>query len=168
MQSTDLYKDLSFLRKAATATAQGTMTRCQIISGIGGIGKTHVYTSALQAAGKPYEYVKAGTVLGLVQDLERCAKEGKVALLDDPKPAVLKKEDFQLVLMAAAGPEPRLYRYATMTKKRTYDFSGLQLVVLTNMKLDESQATDMFAPLLSRSWSCSISGLWCILIIETT
>lgn len=159
VEHTELYKDLSFLRKVAAETAKGTMKVCQIVSGIGGIGKTHIYTRALDAAGRPYEYIKAGSVLGLLQDLERCASQGIVAFIDDPKQEFLTAENFQLVFMTAAGPEPREFSYATKGKKRIFSFKGLQLIILTNFDLTEnSRSTDLFAPLLTRFWSCRIGG----------
>ena len=158
-ERTELHKDLTFLAKAATAIAIGTMRESLFVSGPGGAGKTFIAERALKAESKAFERIRGGSVLGLLQELERCAVQGKVALLDDPKRAMLECEDYQHVLMAATGPDPRVFPYSTNGKRRIYRFTGLQLILLTNIRLEgSSRMTDMLEPLLTRVLRCSIHG----------
>ena len=147
----------------ARATAKGTLKKSQFVSGIAGIGKTYVYEQTLIEHGVPYEVMRTGSVLGMVNDFHRCARGGRIVILDDPKKGVVTSDDFLNLLLAATGPEPRRYPYVIQGKKEVLNFDGLIVILLTNYSLREGEkavktVSEALAPLMTRVLSDRVDG----------
>ena len=158
-----IFESMDLVADHAKATAERTLKKSQFVSGIAGIGKTYVYEQAFIDAGIPYEVMRTGSVLGMVNDFARCAKGGKVVILDDPKKSVITSDDFLNLLLAATGPEPRRYPYVIQGKKTVLNFDGLMLILLTNYSLREGEksmkrVSEALKPLMTRVISHRVDG----------